>query len=1214
MRGLAPTTARAQDARAHTADTAARLSCLQGRPWTAHPVNRDRSLIRQAHNIAQNMVDRDSIDGDRRQRPPHPRHHPATRTRPSWTRAGAAASGAARMGTLNVRTLRHAGQAEELAADLQAAAVSVCGLQEVRWLGTGKITLYDSASTAAERSAAGWQLVWSGEETYREGGVGALLSPAAARSLQGYAAVSPRLLLLHLAGTVDACVVVAYAPTNAAPASDAVAFYKLLDETLAGVPAHRMVIVLGDMNAKVGRDSAAWAGIVGGHGAPRAWGPPGATEAGNAVVGRRHRPRPPGVVNSNGRRCLQLCASHGLFVANTFFKHSDQHTASWLSNTGQHWATLDLVLVSRRFRSSVLDTRVLPAATAHDTDHRLVVCDVRLRLKARPPGGAPAAAARVNTEVEAGGPEHMAFVAALEAGYDRHRSSTAELGSGQEEWRVACGGIAAAAQALGRLPRPPRAAPWITQETRQLCDRKRAAFAAWHPLAQVGDPTPLQALAKVAAREQYKALCQQARAAATRDKNAALLRRAEEMDGHVRANRLRQAFQVAAELQGSSRPAMSSIARPDGSIAMGPEVPEVLARHFHATLNVAAAVAPELVAAVHDPGGAMGAWGGDGGGSAAIAAAAAPAPAQAPAAPAAPSRGATTRAATARQATQQAHAAQQGGAEAAADGAHAAAQRASSGEAPTLGEVQAAIKRLRNTAPGADGHTGKLFKLGGTALAKWLHRTILAVWATGVAPQEWKEAQLVPIHKSKDRLQPDNYRGVTLLAAAGKVYVQVLHQRIRGHLDSQLLDAQNGFRPGRGTGDALFCARRLAELARDFQRPLYAGFVDFRKAFDSVHRPALWQLLRARGVAPKVVDLIEDLYDGCSAQVWAAGSLSEPFPMGTGVRQGCPMSPTLFNTFIDFLARLVGQECQEAGVQGFGLAFRVGPDLVPVPGPGDAEGWALLLLYADDLMLTADSWEGLDTALRSLERTATAWGMAINYDKTKVMVFGEPAGGGAGQQQPEAAWPAHALAGGEVQRVGRFKYLGSIMEAGGQQEQEISHRLAQAGHAFHKLRQHVFKDGAVSLRTRIRLYKAVVLPTLLYGAAEAWAPTHGQRQRLDAFHTTCLRHLLRAHRGEGMISNEQLYEATDSSAITDMLGRRRMQWLGHAARSGNSALQQCLYATAPLGRVRRVQGGPCTTWNRAALGTLTAMGPDAVRDWAHDAQDKKLWAERYVHL
>jgi len=489
-------------------------------------------------------------------------------------------------------------------------------------------------------------------------------------------------------------------------------------------------------------------------------------------------------------------------------------------------------------------------------------------------------------------------------------------------------------------------------------------------------------------------------------------------------------------------------------------------------------------------------------------------------------------------------------------------------------------------------------------MAQWLHRVITAVWASGQAPAAWKSARLVPIFKKGDKQQPDNYRGVTLLAAAGKVYVQVLHQRIHGHLNSQLLDGQNGFRPGRGTGDALFCMRRMIELSRDYNTPLHTAFVDFRKAFDSVSRSVLWQLLRARGVGGKLVEMIQDLYNGCQAQVAAGGHLSQPFPMSTGVRQGCPMSPTLFNVFIDFLARLVTQRCQAAGVTGFKLAFRIQGELIPAPAVGDCQRALLLLLYADDLALMADSADGLRTALLVLESAAVEWGMQLNYGKTEVVVFGAAAGNADGQAATHIT-----LNGGRVAHVDHFRYLGSIQEDTAQQERDISARINQAGAAFHHLQTRVFADRGVSLSTKMRLYKAIVVPTLIYGGAQGWAPTHSQRQRLDAFNTTCLRRLLRLRREPEMMSNEQLYDITRQPSITSLLRQHRMRWLGHVSRmQDGTAVKQLLFATAPVGRVVRVQGGPSNTWNRVAQADLTLLGKEG-RLWYKESQNREYWNE-----
>ena len=189
-----------------------------------------------------------------------------------------------------------------------------------------------------------------------------------------------------------------------------------------------------------------------------------------------------------------------------------------------------------------------------------------------------------------------------------------------------------------------------------------------------------------------------------------------------------------------------------------------------------------------------------------------------------------------------------------------------------------------------------------------------------MAPSDWKGSLFTFLYKGKgDRMDPDNYRGISLLSVCAKVYTQILLQRLRPILDPSLAESQCGFRKGRGCPDLHFSLRRLTELAHAHRAPLWVAFrtlqdclpslplwvafVDFRKAFDSVNREALWAILASRGVPTKLIDLVRDLYTGCEGRVRVDNVLSDPFPIGTGVRQGCALSPLLFCTFIDAIIR-----------------------------------------------------------------------------------------------------------------------------------------------------------------------------------------------------------------------------------------------------------------------------------------------------------------------
>jgi hypothetical protein len=908
-------------------------------------------------------------------------------------------------------------------------------------------------------------------------------------------------------------------------------------------------------------------------------------------------------------------------VTNTFFQHRDEHTASWRSNTGTHWATLDLVLISRRFRSSVLDTRVLPAAVSHDSDHRLVVCDLHLRLKAPPATSNTSSRATTynlaTLDQEEVRGKYAAAVAtayaALLAAWGPAAPTSPTASETEGEWQAFLAAVIAAADShIGRRPPRTRDAPWISAATKQLCMAKQAAFMAWQQAersAQLPRPTTAMevvlaagaAAAAAAAKVVYRQLVASARRAATLDKNTALQAKAAEMDGHMQARRLRLAFRIANDLAGKPHAQQASaIQTPAGGIVFGSGVVHVLARHFEGVLNVATVVAPVLLAAV--PTSPALAGSSDNAAIAAAATAARTAAAPPMARPAPPIR-------TRRQQAQAQVPAGMG------LPLPPSPPRPTGPAEPDLQEVAEAIAMLRNTCPGLDKVAAAMLKHGGAATTEWMHRVIVSAWRSGTAPAAWKQAQLVALHKKGNRLLPDNYRGVTLLSVCGKAYVTLIHRRIRDQLCGQLLDAQNGFRKGRGTGDALFSMRRLQELARQHGAPLHTAFVDFRKAFDSVNREALWRVLLARGVDPKLLGLIKDLYSGCQACISSNGTTSQWFPMSSGVRQGCPMSPTLFNVFIDFLARLVIAACEEQGVRGFTVAFRINGQLVAAPVGNPSLLALLMLLYADDMVLLAPSAAALHVALLALERITCDWGMAINYDKTKIVVFSPPhtaapstaaAAQQPTQQQPSSQHAACALQAGTVAEVSHFSYLGSIAESGCQQEREISKRLRTAGVAFSQMQRRVFAARGVSLATKMAIYKAAVVPSLLYGAAESWAPTAAQLQRLDVFNTSCLRRITHTRR-ESCMPNEELYRLTGQPAISALLRAHRLRWLGHVARTGdNAAVKQLMFAHEVPG-MACLRGRPSITWPDVAKGDMDMIG--VAGDWYDMCQDRAVWRD-----
>ena len=146
------------------------------------------------------------------------------------------------------------------------------------------------------------------------------------------------------------------------------------------------------------------------------------------------------------------------------------------------------------------------------------------------------------------------------------------------------------------------------------------------------------------------------------------------------------------------------------------------------------------------------------------------------------------------------------------------------------------------------------------------------------------------------------------------------------------------------------------------------------------------------------------------------------------------------------------------------------------------------------------------------------------------------------------------------------------------------------------------------LRTKVLVYRAIVLSILLYGAAESWAPTASQLQRLCVFHTTCLRRMMGLSRLD-MVPNSVLFRRAGIPSMEDVLRARRLKWLGHVARMGAERVaKQLLFAHEVPGGVRPV-GRPHLMWADLVRADLEARQAKLMgRRWYDVAQQRGQWA------
>ena len=233
---------------------------------------------------------------------------------------------------------------------------------------------------------------------------------------------------------------------------------------------------------------------------------------------------------------------------------------------------------------------------------------------------------------------------------------------------------------------------------------------------------------------------------------------------------------------------------------------------------------------------------------------------------------------------------------------------------PTEEDIAAAMKAMANTkALGPDGLPAELLKFGlqqDRTILREVHRLTILIWRQGTVPQQWKDAVITVLHEKGDKTECGNYSGISLVSHAGKVLLKVVAGRLSAYCEAKglLPEEQCGFRPDRSTTDMMFVVRRLQEVGRKAGVSLHMCFIDLQKAYDTVDRTLMWQVLTRIGVPPQMIAVIRQFYDGMRACVRPDdGVCSDWFEVEQGQRQGCVLSPLLFNIFFVAVLNVVLQ-------------------------------------------------------------------------------------------------------------------------------------------------------------------------------------------------------------------------------------------------------------------------------------------------------------------
>ena len=282
----------------------------------------------------------------------------------------------------------------------------------------------------------------------------------------------------------------------------------------------------------------------------------------------------------------------------------------------------------------------------------------------------------------------------------------------------------------------------------------------------------------------------------------------------------------------------------------------------------------------------------------------------------------------------------------------------------------------------------------------------------------------------------------------------------------------------------------------------------------------MWRVLREMAVPDYLIRMIHALYSNNESYVRVDGDLSRNFKVGKGVRQGCILSPMLFNIYAEWIIRMATEN------------WRGG---VTIGGERISN-----LRYADDTILLASTEEKLSELLGRVQACSEESGLRLNRGKCCIMVVDR-----------EKRLPPECTQILDIERKNEAIYLGTRISNDGDCEEEIKRRIGMAKSAMANLNR-IWKDHHISKMTKLRLINLLIFPIATYGS-ETWTIKASGRRRIEAFEMSCYRSMLRilwtAHRTNASILRE--LNVQTNNRLLPMIQKRILTFFEHVIRRGS---------------------------------------------------------------
>ena len=434
--------------------------------------------------------------------------------------------------------------------------------------------------------------------------------------------------------------------------------------------------------------------------------------------------------------------------------------------------------------------------------------------------------------------------------------------------------------------------------------------------------------------------------------------------------------------------------------------------------------------------------------------------------------------------------------------------------------------------------------------------------------EAWREGCILPFPKKGDLSVPSNYRGITLTSIAAKIYNKLLLNRIQPEIEKILRKNQNGFRKGRSTTGQILTLRRLIEGIKAHNLEATILFVDFSKAFDSIDRSKLEEILNAYGIPAEVVQAIMMLYRNTKAKVRSPDGDTDFFNILAGVLQEDTLAPYLFIIALDFVLRCSIDPNKSLGFTLHKSKSRRHP--------------AVKLTDVDDLALLADKCSDAEKLLHLLEYAAEKVGLKVNAKKTEYINYNHHG-------------TIKTTKNHQLKSVDNFVYLGSNIAS---TKKDVDIRIAKAWSVINKLTT-IWKSN-LSDNLKRNFFRATTGSVLLYGST-TWTLTKSLELKLDGAFTRMLRAALNVSWREHP-TNERLYG--NIPKLTTMIREQRTRLAGHSYRSKQELASDLILWQPTHGH--RGRGRP----NKTYIDQLAADTGCPSDHLATAMSDRPSWKER----